>query len=103
MNPSKGLWVKEKYGWLSKSNRPGSGKYNDYNYNFTFFLGDKRSLSFPEIDNLIQIFNYDMDAKEIKKVKSIVRMFKQIQNYSLKKDGKIININSKIDLEKIWK
>ena len=44
-----------------------------------------------------------MDVKEIKKVKSIVRMFKQIQNYSLKKDGKIININSKIDLEKIWK
>ena len=88
---------------LSKSNRPGSGKYNDYNYNFTFFLGDKRSLSFPEIDNLIQIFNYDMDAKEIKKVKSIVKMFRHIQNYSLKKDGKIININSKIDLEKIWK
>ena len=88
---------------INKSNRPDSQKFNNYNYNFTFFLGDKNKLSFNEIDNLIQIFNFDMESEEQKKVLNVVKMFQPIQKYSLKKDGKVIDINSKIDLEKIWK
>ena len=30
-------------------------------------------------------------------------MFQPIQRYSLKRGNKVIEINSKIDLEKIWK
>ena len=44
-----------------------------------------------------------MEPDERKKVKDIVKMFQPIQTYSLRKDGRVIDINSKIDLEKIWK
>jgi hypothetical protein len=88
---------------ISKSNKKGAIKYNSYNYSFTYFLGKKNVVSFPEIDNLIQIFNFDMDDNEIKKVNSIVNTFLPIQKYSLKKGNDIIDINSKINLEKIWK
>lgn len=78
-------------------------KYSNLNYNFTYFLGQKNYLNFDEIENLIQIFNFDMDEEEINKVSKIVKSFSSMQRYSLKRDGKIIEINSKIDLEKIWK
>jgi hypothetical protein len=88
---------------IEKSEEPDGDKYSDYSYNFIFFLGDKKSISFNDIENLIQIFNFDMEDSDIKKIKSIVKIFQPIQKYSLKRDGKIINIDSKIDLEKIWK
>ena len=88
---------------IEKSEEQDAAKYNDYSYNFIFFLGDKRLMSFSEIENLIQIFNFDMEESDMKKVRKIVRMFQPIQKYSLKRDGKVIDINSKIDLEKIWK
>ena len=37
------------------------------------------------------------------KIKSILELFVPLQRYSLIKDGKEIEINSKIDLENIWK
>jgi hypothetical protein len=88
---------------ISKSDDPNAARFNKYNYDFTFFLGDKKTISFSEINNLIQIFNFDMEDSEIKKVKNIVKMFQPIQRYSLRRGNKIIEINSKIDLEKIWK
>jgi len=78
-------------------------KYSNLSYNFTYFLGQKNSLTFEEIENLIQIFNFDMDKEEINKVSRIVKSLAGMQKYSLQKDGKIIEINSKLDLEKIWK
>lgn len=88
---------------ISKSDEQDAVKYNDYNYDFIFFLGNKRSITFNEIDNLIQIFNYDIEIEDRKKIRSIVKMFNPIQKYSLKRGNKIIDMNSKIDLEKIWK
>lgn len=88
---------------ISKSDEQDAVKYNDYNYDFIFFLGNKRSITFNEIDNLIQIFNYDIEVEDRKKIRSIVKMFNPIQKYSLKRGNKIIDMNSKIDLEKIWK
>lgn len=88
---------------ISKSNHPDAVKYNKFNYDFTYFLGDKRKISFPEIDNLIHIFNFDMDDNEKRKTRKIVNTFQPIQKYSLKKGSKIIEINSQIDLENIWK
>jgi hypothetical protein len=78
-------------------------RYDELNYDFIFFLGGKKSMSFSEIENLIHIFNFDMEESDMKKVRKIVRTFQPIQKYSLKRDGKVIDINSKIDLEKIWK
>jgi hypothetical protein len=88
---------------ISKSDDVDAIKYNDYFYDFTYFLGDKNKLSFSEIDNLIQIFNCDIEPSELSKIIRIMKTFMPIQSYSLTKNGKIIEITSKIDLEKIWK
>jgi hypothetical protein len=88
---------------INKSIDPEAAKYKTLNYNFTYFLGHKNNVSYSEIENLIQIFNYDMDKSEIKKVSDIVKKISPMQRYSLKKGSKIIELNSKIDLEKIWK
>lgn len=88
---------------IEKSDDYDANKYNDYNYDFIYFLGNKKSVTFSEIDNLIQIFNYDIEESESKKIRRVIKMFQPIQKYSLKRGNKIIEINSKIDLEKIWK
>ncbi len=77
--------------------------YNSYNYDFTYFVYDKDFLTFNEIENLIYVFNNDIEEEEIENIKKIIVIFSPMQRYSLKKDGKIIDINSKINLEKIWK
>jgi len=77
--------------------------YSNLDFNFTYFLSDKNFITFQEIENLIEIFNFDMEQDEKDKIKRIIKMFEPLQRYSLIKDGKIIDINSKIDLEKIWK
>lgn len=78
-------------------------KYNNYSFDFTFFLSHKRNINFNEIENLIQIFNFDLDFEEKIKIKDILNLLLPMQKYSLIKNGKVIDINSKIDLEKIWK
>jgi len=88
---------------ISKSDSPDASKYNNYFYDFTYFLGDKTQLSFDEIENLIQIFNYDIEKGELEKINGIMNTFMPIQSYSLTKNGRVIEISSKIDLEKIWK
>jgi len=88
---------------IDKSDDYDVAKYNEFNYDFIFFLGNKRSVNFNEIDNLIQIFNYDIEESDSKKIRKVINMFQPIQKYSLKRGNKIIEINSKIDLEKIWK
>ncbi len=87
---------------ISKSGKPESFSYKDYIYDFTHFVSDKKHLSFSEIENLIQVFNYDLGKTEIKKVKNIVLTFSPLQKYSLIKNGKVIDISAKVDLEKIW-
>ena len=88
---------------VSKTNSPKSERYNDYSYDFLYFLGNKNRLSFDEIDNLILIFNEDLDQNELNKIKKIVEKFVDVIGYSIKKDGRLIEIKSKIDLANIWK
>lgn len=88
---------------IEMSYEPGAEKYNDFSYNFTFFLDGKERLRFEEIDNLIQIFNFDIDEEEKKKIDEAVDMIKPMQRYSLRKNGRIIDLSAKINLEKIWK
>jgi hypothetical protein len=88
---------------IVKSNEEDAFNYNNYTYDFTYFVGDKNNLKFKEIENLIQIFNFDMDKDEMKKMKEVIKTFLPLQRYSLKKDGRIVEMNSKINLEKIWK
>ena len=88
---------------IVKSNEEDAFNYNNYTYDFTYFVGDKNNLKFKEIENLIQIFNFDMDKDEMRKMREVVKTFLPLQKYSLKKYGKVVEINSKINLEKIWK
>ena len=88
---------------ILKSSDSDAEKYNNYFYDFTYFLGDKNSLSIEEVDNLIQIFNFDIEEEELLKVKKIVKTFEPFQKYSLKDGENEIDLHSKIDLSKIWK
>ena len=88
---------------IYKSNKDDSELYSSYFYDFTYFLSNKNNLTFDEIENLIQIFNFDLDDKETDKIGIILKLFMPLQKYSLKKNGRVIDINAKIDLEKIWK
>ena len=88
---------------INKSYDEDSNNYNDYSYNFTYFLGDKDFLTFEEIENLIQIFNFDIEDEEVKKIDNLVKRFIPLQRYSLIKDNKVIEMSSKINLQEIWK
>jgi hypothetical protein len=87
---------------IEKSTVENAIKYSEYNYNFTFFLNEKEKLTFSEIDNLIQIFNFDLDDDEKYKVNSAVELLKPMHRYSLIKENQIIEMSSKLDLETIW-
>lgn len=76
---------------------------NNYSYDFLFFLNKKNSLSFDEIENLIQIFNFDIDLDERKKISKIVDKFKPMVTYSLIINGNPVEIKSKLNLQDIWK
>jgi hypothetical protein len=88
---------------INKSYEEDSEKYNGYKYSFVYFVGSKENLTTEEIENLIQIFNYDMDSDEIEKIENIIKVFSSLQRYTLKKGDKIIEITSRINLETIWK
>ena len=60
-------------------------------------------MKFDEIDNLIQIFNFDLDEDEKIKVDDAVEIIKPMQRYTLRKNGRVIEMSSKINLENIWK
>lgn len=88
---------------IMKSSEIGSEKYNEYSYNFTYFLGNKEFITFSEVENLIEIFNCDMDENDKKMIGKIVECFFPMQRYSLLKDGKAIEMSSKINLKEIWR
>jgi hypothetical protein len=88
---------------IYKSDIPGSEVYNNYSYDFLYFLGDKSYLTFDEIENLITIFNFEMVNEEKLKIKDIVKKLSVIGKYSLKNGNQIIDVTAKIDLSTIWK
>lgn len=71
-------------------------------YDFLFFLTGKKHLEYDEIDNLIQIFNYDIEDAEKEKISNIVQKFGSILSYSLIVDGEKVEMKYMLNLEKIW-
>lgn len=88
--------------FLAKKIREGEN-WSDYIYDFLFFSGNKNYLSESELENLVLIFNFDMEESEKLKVKKIVNNFMKIVGYSLKINGEVVEIKTKIDLQSIWK
>ena len=89
--------------YLSSVSDEEADTIKNVSFDFMFFLSGKNHLRFDEIKNLIQIFNYDIDDEEKKKVSNIVSRFRGIVGYTLKSDGNTIEMKSKLNLENIWK
>lgn len=88
---------------LSKSNQENAEEFTNYSYDFLFFLGWKNSLSFSEIENLITIFNFEIESSEKSKIKDVIDMFMAMIGYQLRHNDNLIDVKSNLDLEKIWK
>lgn len=86
----------------SISTIPGSEKYNTYNYNFLYVLGNRESISIPELENLIQIFTMDITKEEKKKLQKSIDNITPIQRYKMIYNGKSINMSTKLDLSIIF-
>jgi hypothetical protein len=76
--------------------------YEDAEYDFIYFLGDKVTLDMDEIENLVWAFNHDISFVEQKIVVDIVDMFKGFTDYSLKFKGERVPLSSKVNLGRIW-
>jgi len=74
----------------------------DRNYDFLFFLGNKKYLSNDEVDNLVTIFTDDLDDNEKGKIKQIIKLIYPAISYTLKWNNKIINLDLKIDFETLF-
>ena len=88
---------------LNKINDNNSEYYNQQSYDFLFFLGDKNFLTEEEIENLILIFNQDLDELERQKIKTIIAKFQSLIGYTIRINDKIIDLKSNLDLANIWK
>jgi hypothetical protein len=88
---------------LSKYGDKDVKKWNNYNYDFLFFVGNKNNLTFSEIENLVTIFNFELDHVEQQKIRKIVEEFMVVVGYSLQMNDKVIDVKSKLDLETIWR
>jgi hypothetical protein len=76
--------------------------FENAEYDFLYFLRDKTSLDYSEIENLVWAFNHDLDDVEQTKVKKIVEMFKGFTDYSLLCGDEKVSLASKIDLGDVW-
>jgi len=100
--PSSGVEDSISHYLLNNVNIDDVEMYNSYDYSFTYFVGNKTRLSDSEIENLIEIFNNEMQQDVKNKMNVITKSFLPMQKYGLKKDNDIINLTSKIDLKNIW-
>jgi hypothetical protein len=87
----------------SKAGKKNAKKMINYNFNFLFFIGQKSKLSKKEAENLLTIFNQDLEESEIKKVENIIKMFSSAIKYSIRINNREIEISNKINLKHIFK
>jgi len=88
---------------IRKSILPENMSYQNYFYDFIYFLNDKTKITDDEMENLITIFNDDISEDDLEKIQNIILTFEKFWRYALKKDNQIISITNRVDLEKIWK
>jgi len=85
-----------------KSFEENPNQWNKYNYDFIFFLGKREFLTFDEIENLIQIFNYDLSESESEKVVDAINRFRKLQRYTLIDNGVEVDLSSRVNLGDVW-
>lgn len=76
--------------------------YKDYNYNFMYFVPDKKTLTYEEIDNLLILFNNELPDDLQKTITEALGIISDNMGYKLysKEDDSVIDISS-IDLKNI--
>src|ERR1035437_4148128 len=94
--PSIGIETSVTQFLIEKSYATDADRYNHYEYNFMYFLGNKKRLTFNEIDNLIEIFNNDLSIEEKDKINNIISKFRGFAKYTLKDGNRLIDINNRI-------
>lgn len=88
--------------FLAKKIKEGND-WGNYIYDFLFFSGNKNHLSEDELENLVLIFNFDMEESEKRTIQKIVNTFMKIVGYTLMIEGEIVEVKTKINLQTIWK
>lgn len=74
----------------------------DKEYDFMYFMGDKKHLTYEEIYNILTVFNEDLDDEDKETISEIMSMFKGMNNYELiTPDNDIVEMSS-LDLSKVW-
>tara|TARA_Y100000389_G_scaffold30194_1_gene25591 strand:+ start:2197 stop:2967 length:771 start_codon:yes stop_codon:yes gene_type:complete len=81
---------------------PGAEKFNKYNYNFLYVLGDKTYLEIEEVKNLIQIFTEDITKEEKSNLQKSIDSIMPIQKYRILYNGKSVPVSAKLDLAVIF-
>lgn len=87
----------------SKSGKKNAERLSEYNFNFIFFLNQKNSLTKKEAENLLTIFNQDMEESDSKKIDNIIKIFSPAIKYSVTINENVIEITNKINLKDIFK
>lgn len=77
-------------------------KFQDKSYDFMYFMGDRTHLTYEEIENILTLFNEDLDKEDKESISYIMDLFDGINRYELiTMSGDIIEMNS-LDLSKVW-
>lgn len=74
----------------------------EYTFYFVYFLGNKNYLSYNEIDNLLSLFNEDMNPEEYNKIEKIVNTFKEWNNFKLQYKGFEVDLKYNLDLRNVF-
>lgn len=75
---------------------------DDYNYDFSYFLGDKIVLTIDEVKNLLTIFKDDISEYDKATISEIIEYFRPMFKYSLKWENRVIPLDQRVGLKNIW-
>lgn len=88
--------------YLSTLSNEQIQEMKNISYDFLFYLGGRSNIDYTQFENLIQIFNYDLEEKDKTTVSQIIAYFNPILSYSLRIDGQKVELRSSMNLESIW-
>jgi len=75
---------------------------DDYNYDFSYFLGDRTVLTVDEVKNLLTIFRDDISDSDKATTSEIIDSFRPMFKYSLKWNDRVIPLDQRVGLKNIW-
>ncbi len=74
----------------------------EYSYDFIYFLGNRNTMTFNEIENLVDIFNDSMEDADKETVSKAVKKFAPMIRYSIKFNDRVVELHGKINMVTIW-